>query len=136
MSSFMGIGTDIYGEKNYDPQDGFYSATKWFIVFFLPIIPISSYRIRRVSVRAHHYLVSFGVSIQYEMNKMSLDWKQVFMTYLGVYGSITLYIVFAILLPQYLGITSIIFLTVLITWIVKKLVNNHKMEKDQAKRDE
>jgi hypothetical protein len=39
-----GIGTNIYGGKDPCPECGSTIQTKWFVVFFIPLIPIGKYR--------------------------------------------------------------------------------------------
>ena len=43
--SFFGIGTRLYGQRDYSEQTRSYVSTLYFTVFFIPVIPISSYRI-------------------------------------------------------------------------------------------
>ena len=72
--SFNGIGTTLYGrEMQYD---GTYIATKWIIVIYIPIIPLSSYLV------LHDNIGLF--SSEYQMIQIPLHWKQVFKTYLFV----------------------------------------------------
>ena len=42
--TFNGVGTILYGKHSPAP-DGSYVATKWFVVLFVPIIPLASYRV-------------------------------------------------------------------------------------------
>jgi hypothetical protein len=41
---FHGIGTAVYGERDYWP-DGSYVTTEWFVIAWMPIIPLYSKRI-------------------------------------------------------------------------------------------
>src|SRR5882724_2920451 len=41
---FHGIGTMVYGERDYWP-DGSYVTTEWFVIAWMPIIPLYSKRI-------------------------------------------------------------------------------------------
>lgn len=45
--SVNGIGTKFYGRAD-EWADGTYITTKWFIFFYLPIIPLRSYRVKRI----------------------------------------------------------------------------------------
>ena len=44
MSTFQGIGTNFYGWKHYKTMPSI--ATKWFVIFFFPVIPLARYRLR------------------------------------------------------------------------------------------
>jgi hypothetical protein len=78
--SLNGIGTILYGKRDVE-LDGSYIATKWFIFLLLPIIPISSYRILPGATKI------FGLteSTDYlRFDKVKLNKKQVFNTYLVI----------------------------------------------------
>ncbi len=85
MFSFNGIGTTLYGKSDVDKSDGSYLATKWFIIFLLPIFPLGTYRVRRGET--HGNIIPPGVSTQYQMIRAPFNWRQVLMTYLVVWGS-------------------------------------------------
>jgi hypothetical protein len=88
MESINGIGTTLYGKKNFNPTDGSYVATEWFIFFFLPIFPIGTYRVvngkTEVGIPSGKLLP--GSSTEYYMVKIKLDWRQVIKTYLVIWG--------------------------------------------------
>jgi hypothetical protein len=47
FTSVNGIGSTLYGKS--DPRDdGSYVTTEWFTVFFVPILPVCSYRVIRI----------------------------------------------------------------------------------------
>jgi hypothetical protein len=75
--SINGFGTTFYGRRLRRP-DGSYVTTKWFILAFLPILPLESARLKD-SRR--------GFSRQeYEaLEDIGLDWVQVLNTYVYVY---------------------------------------------------
>ena len=43
-NSFNGIGSTFYGQSRFE-QDGSFVTTKWFIIGFVPIIPLASARV-------------------------------------------------------------------------------------------
>jgi hypothetical protein len=45
--SFNGFGTSIYGKRDF-LADGSYVTTKWVVLFWIPILPLNSMRIREV----------------------------------------------------------------------------------------
>jgi hypothetical protein len=45
--SFNGFGTAIYGKRDF-LADGSYVTTKWVVFFWIPILPLSSMRVRQV----------------------------------------------------------------------------------------
>jgi len=103
MFTFNGIGTKLYGNKKIpdieckrmDIPLGSYIATIWFVIFFLPIIPLSS-----------HIVVSGKYDIfstKYQMIKLNkIYWKQVLRTYLCILG-IVLGIVLIFMLRPMMG---------------------------------
>jgi hypothetical protein len=46
LRTFMGIGTILYGSRDPSPDDS-YVATQYFVIFFLPILPLAAFRVRR-----------------------------------------------------------------------------------------
>ncbi len=89
MLTINGIGTKIYGKKD-QKQDGSYTTTKWFVFFFLPILPISSHRVK------DHEKNDFMQVQYYFLEDIPLDKEQVVSTYgkvaLGV--AIVIFILF------------------------------------------
>ena len=43
--TFYGIGTTLYGRSNFDSNSGSYETTRYFVVFGIPIIPLTRYRV-------------------------------------------------------------------------------------------
>jgi hypothetical protein len=91
MYSLNGIGTSLYGKSDINPQDGSYIATKWFIVFLLPIFPLGSYRVIRGKTETTFLLLP-GAKTSYQMMKVDWNWKQIGLTYLVIYGFLVLVI--------------------------------------------
>ena len=82
MLSFMGFGTTLYGKRSFNKLDNSYIATKWFILLFLPIFPITSYRILRGETKLSVSLTSLGANTGYKyLREVTLNKKQVILTY-------------------------------------------------------
>jgi hypothetical protein len=47
VSTFNGLGTMYYGWRHQD--DGTATATKWFVVVWVPVVPLARYRLRVVT---------------------------------------------------------------------------------------
>ncbi len=47
MWTINGVGTKLCGKKNI-ANDNAYQATKWFVIFYMPIIPLKTYRVLEV----------------------------------------------------------------------------------------
>ena len=75
MSSFNGLGTAFYGECDFQPN-GSYVTTCWFIIAFLPIIPLYSARIFSAD--------SGFFSTNYQYEKLPINWLQVLRIWLFV----------------------------------------------------
>jgi hypothetical protein len=75
MSTFNGIGTKLLGFSKVDEYGCCY-ATKWFTIFFLPIIPLERIRIKRDT--ENKYVFKYHIL---EQGK-NPDWKNILSTYL------------------------------------------------------
>jgi hypothetical protein len=56
MFTFNGIGTRLYGRRDYDSQSQSYVATLYFTFIFFPILPLASYRVREVGGGQYQFL--------------------------------------------------------------------------------
>ena len=125
----MGTGLKLYGKKDFNPQDGFYTVTKWVTVLMFPIVPIASYRAKRVSSEFQNYVVAFQSSTNYQMIKIPLDLRQVTSVYLGIYGSIVLFILLLSWFPDYAAYTAAVFGVLLLWWVIKIFADDRRVNK-------
>ncbi len=88
MYSLNGIGTTLYGKREVNIIDGSYIATKWFIIFFLPIIPLGTYRVWEINATPPKFYREGNT--KYKMEGVELNWKQIVNTYLSIWGSLAL----------------------------------------------
>lgn len=51
-----GIGTTVFGERDYDEQTKSHVVTQYFTVFFIPLFPVANYRVREEGNRVRYYL--------------------------------------------------------------------------------
>ena len=56
LFTFNGIGTMLYGHRDYDSATKSYIATLYFTVLFIPIFPIAAYRVISESGRGYRFL--------------------------------------------------------------------------------
>ncbi len=99
--SFNGIGTTFYGQRDFR-ADGTYTTTEWFAVFYFPIIPLRSLRVRYQGPGENHWYLGFGSSDSYAVYRKSFPhWKQVLCTY----G----YVAFMIAWVYFVGSTAVSF---------------------------
>lgn len=89
MYTINGFGTTLYGRRDEHP-DGSYICTKWFVLGYLPVFPLASYRALETSKESGVPIFSFGNTTKYKMIKVSLNRKQIFYTYLLVWGSLAI----------------------------------------------
>lgn len=80
MFSINGVGIRLYGRKNKDTE-GWYTATKFFCVFWFPIIPLACYRVKKIF---GHGNFLFGHST-YEMYQTKTDNIQTMLVYAAFY---------------------------------------------------
>ena len=84
MFAYWGTGTKLYGNRDKNPSDGSYVATKWITIFFLPIIPLGSYRVWKIEDGKEITATPVYVhtKTQLRMKKVKLNWGQIFKTYI------------------------------------------------------
>lgn len=79
-SSLNGTGTMYYGKRAVD-IGGTYITTKWITVFWIPVLPLSSWRVfpvteEQVAIANHRLEQSF------EATRVPMSWPQVANVYL------------------------------------------------------
>ena len=97
--SFRGIGKQFVGASNYiaNPQTGFeeFDSTLWVFFSFLPILPLSTVRIRR-RLRGRSVFWSFGGKDFTALELKGIDFGHVVVTYVGAavaaYASLRLFL--------------------------------------------
>ena len=96
MYTFNGTGTKLFGNKKIDNEE--YSiSTKWFSVFFLPVIPLKSFKVKTKNITSG--LLFMSTTKELEIIPIEFQLKQVLLTYLKTLflGPIlTLYILYII----------------------------------------
>ena len=76
MHTLNGIGTIVYGKRDVDIVNGSYITTKWFVIFFFPIIPLGSYRV--IKEKQNFWTGGFA---RYQMTEAELNVSQILLTY-------------------------------------------------------
>jgi len=84
MSTWNGIGSKFYGSKDQNSDNSFVT-TEWFVILFFPIIPV---RTARVGFKGTTHGWRKTTNEYYILQKLSLDWQQVFSTYFIVIASV------------------------------------------------
>ncbi len=96
MSRLQGIGTVYYGKKDLNPQDNSYVTTEWFVLLLLPIFPIKSLRIIKLStIQQTKYIITHSSTVSYRiMHEIPLksNLSQIVKTYIVTYGILGLFI--------------------------------------------
>jgi hypothetical protein len=75
--TFHGIGTMVYGERDYWP-DGSFVTTEWFVIAFVPLLPVISKRIGYT--RSSDY-ATYDASGYWVYHNLPLSRRQVLFTY-------------------------------------------------------
>lgn len=79
MFTLNGTGTRLYGKEKVNP-DGSYVSTKWVTFFWIPLIPLGSFRIWEES--SHNTgLITYSTETKHRMQKVALDLKQILKVY-------------------------------------------------------
>lgn len=117
MSTFNGIGTTIYGrakrhkligaDRLAAEQAGYlpasYQVIKWFVLFFLPVVPLGTYRVLKARQESWRWGPQWPPpgppfrNAQYSMRKVDWDWRQVAVHYAVAYGWIPVALLAALL---------------------------------------
>ena len=77
--TYCGCGTTYYGCKDVGP-DGSYVTTEWFVLWYVPLIPLRSYRV--LPTKNSTNLLVYQ-SQKYLVGKIPLDRRQVLNGYLA-----------------------------------------------------
>ncbi len=56
MFTLNGVGTKLYGERDYDDETGTHVATLCVVVLFIPVFMLSAYRVARAGGRKWYFL--------------------------------------------------------------------------------
>jgi len=79
--TFNGIGTTFYGQRDFR-ADGTYITTEWFAVFYFPVLPLRSLRVRYQGPGEQSWYIGLGSSDSYAVYEKTFPhWKQVLCTY-------------------------------------------------------
>jgi hypothetical protein len=82
-STLNGTGTHFYGDRERD-VGGTYVTTKWVVLFWVPLIPLSSWRVYMLDDARVDYIIdeSSRTSQAMQATQVPLNWKQVLNVYL------------------------------------------------------
>ena len=102
MFTFFGIGTTLYGKR--EKGGGWYTATMWFVIFYVPIFPVRSYRVSKLQQQTVAIIPGVGFFSdnpgEYQMQKLPrLNWKQVINCYVASFFIIALILGFLWIFP-------------------------------------
>lgn len=110
-----GIGTTFYGQRDFR-ADGSYVTTEWFVILYLPVVPIKSLRIAETNDRTN--AVIYSSESYHVLGQVPLSAIQVLSTYL-----FTMVYVGGIASTFYLGWPwYVIVLSFIVPWFVVFLV--------------
>ena len=80
-------------------SDGSYQATKWFVIFFMPIIPLKTFRV--LEIPKYNLLGEDDQSKEYKMLPIKLDIIQIIKTFLSYWGGLLAFFLISFLLVEY-----------------------------------
>jgi len=78
--SFEGIGTTFYGQCDWR-RDGSFCTTKWVVVFWIPLFPLTSHRLRRNWRPNERGFLGYSTGY-YVIENLPIDFNQVLRTYM------------------------------------------------------
>lgn len=103
--SYHGIGIRYYGQRDFRP-DGSCVTTRWFCVFYLPLVPLKSIRIRPTGTSKYYSLRRVPVIEQQKLEKLS--YEQVFSTYAYAAAGVALLSLTRVVLIRWLILPAIL----------------------------
>ena len=99
MWTLNGVGTKLCGKKNI-ANDNSYQATKWFVVFYMPIIPLKTYRVLEMPTFNLGNVENNNLK-EYKMLPIKLDITQIIKTLVSYWGGLFVIILVLFLLVEY-----------------------------------
>ena len=126
--NYAGIGTTYYGVANCQ-DNGSYITTKWFIIWHIPIVPLSSYQVK-FRDRTYDYVKKLSTENYEYIKKVKLNIKQVFKTWVIMFMVIALIVLeIKFINPEGGFIIIVIFLTIVVSiWITSQECPNKKIK--------
>jgi tetratricopeptide (TPR) repeat protein len=71
MYTLNGIGTSLYGNSEFNPDEGTYIATLFIVLVFLPVYPLSQYLVKKAEERGWYFLAKVPLSAAHRL------WKRI-----------------------------------------------------------
>ncbi len=88
---FRGTNKQFYGKGRYtcneDHRIEEFDTTLWFVVFFFPLVPLGSYRIRRRLRPRWNILASDTIHV---VQRLPTNWEQILLTWITALGVLLL----------------------------------------------
>jgi hypothetical protein len=81
MSTVNGIGTRFYGWQPPLPADRGAYATRWFVVFYVPLIPLARYELKVLTDRANEGFFDGAVDEYEVLGGTPLVWSEILRTW-------------------------------------------------------
>ena len=93
MSTVNGIGTKYYGWQPVRRSDRSAWVTKWFVLFYVPVIPLARQRLRVLTDRANEGFFG-GATDHYEiLGQSALVWSEVLKTWFNFVAGLAIVVV-------------------------------------------
>jgi hypothetical protein len=99
MWTINGVGTKLLGKKNI-ANDNSYQATKWFVIFYMPIIPLKTYRVLEMPT-LHLGKVENNKLQEFKMLPIKFDITQIIKTFVSYWVGLLAAILVLCLLVEY-----------------------------------
>ena len=128
--TIQGFGTTFVGQRDF-AADGSYITTEWVVFFFVPIVPLRSFRVTKTTRSGGMNAVVYSRQ-NYQARKLPLQLKQVFSVYgfmASFFGLFALLVIVGLLaqrlgvvLPAYvvkIAIFPILATPVLVAWYLR-----------------
>ena len=134
--SICGCGTELYGKRNF-AYDGSYLTTEWVTIFFIPIIPVRSRRVKDTSnvTGGWHFVYGWAGRGFVICSKQLPSLRQVAFTYLYVIGLFTFLVAFFVVdvLPaDSAGLYRLLILALAGLWsLIPRVLRRRALRKSQ-----
>ena len=99
MWTINGVGTKLCDKKNI-ASDNSYQATKWFVVFYMPIIPLKTYRVLELPTYNLGDVENNKLK-EFKMLPIRFDITQIIKTFVSYWGGLLAIILILFFLVEY-----------------------------------
>ncbi len=89
LFTLNGVGTTVYGSRDYDPNSNTYVKTLWLVVLFIPVLPLGAYRVADAPTGGWYFIGKVPLSGGARLWTLSLVLLAAVLIGIGLWSSYT-----------------------------------------------